>query len=89
MFSVFSLDESIKISLHNYDRYSKDGEALFVTPIKRDKESHTTIKEYLGEASIQLDFLEYYNGKETEKISLNLGDAKSGSVVIQMAYRTM
>ena len=29
MFSVFSLDESLKISLYNYDRYSKDGKTVF------------------------------------------------------------
>jgi hypothetical protein len=67
LFSVFSLDQSLKISMYNYDRYSKD--------------------EYMGQVSIQLDFLEYYNGKETEKMTLDLKDAKGGMIVLQMAYR--
>jgi Ca2+-dependent lipid-binding protein len=69
MFSIFSLDKSLKMTLYNYDRYSKD--------------------EYIGEASIQLDFLEYYNGKETEKISLELKDVKHGFMVVQLAYKPM
>lgn len=42
--------------------------------------------DYLGQAEIGLDFLEYYK-KETEQITLKLKDVDSGSVIIQMSYR--
>ncbi|KAJ3270432.1 Intersectin 1 (SH3 domain protein) [Terramyces sp. JEL0728] len=67
IFTIFSLDESLKVSLHTYDKYSPD--------------------EYLGHSEIQLDFLEYYGGKETEKIQLNMKDGQGESVYIQMMYR--
>lgn len=66
VFSIFSLDSTLKISLYNYDRYSKD--------------------EYIGETSIQLDFLEYYGTKATEPITLKLKE-DSGSVILQLAFR--
>ncbi|KAI9099787.1 Dbl homology domain-containing protein [Phlyctochytrium arcticum] len=65
--SVLSLDETLKISIYNYDRYSQD--------------------DYLGQAEVALDFLEYYGEKETEPITLGLRDVSSGSVVIRLAYR--
>ncbi|KAJ3081326.1 hypothetical protein HK102_002430 [Quaeritorhiza haematococci] len=68
MFSVVSLDEVLKISIFNYDKYSQD--------------------DYLGSAEVQLDFLEYYGGRETEKMTLKLRDVPRGEVVLQMAYRT-
>lgn len=43
--------------------------------------------EYLGYSEIQLDFLEYYGGKETEKIQLVMKDSQGESVYIQMMYR--
>ncbi|KAJ3318153.1 Intersectin 1 (SH3 domain protein) [Boothiomyces sp. JEL0866] len=67
IFTIFSLDESLKVSLHTYDKYSPD--------------------EYLGHSEIQLDFLEYYGGKETEKIQLVMKDGQGESVYIQMMYR--
>ncbi|KAJ3030647.1 hypothetical protein HDV00_008758 [Rhizophlyctis rosea] len=67
MFSVVSLDETLKVAVYNYDKYSQD--------------------DYLGQAEIALDFLEYYGGKETERITLELKDVRSGSVVVQLAYR--
>lgn len=75
IFSVFSLDSTLKISLYNYDRYSKDGNFYFLKII-----------EYIGETSIQLDFLEYYGTKETEPITLKLKE-DSGSVILQLAFR--
>lgn len=68
MFSVISLDEALKITVYNYDKFSQD--------------------EVLGHATINLDLLEYYGEKETEKITLNLQQNPSASVVIQMSYRT-
>ncbi|KAJ3288737.1 Intersectin 1 (SH3 domain protein) [Borealophlyctis nickersoniae] len=68
MFSVMSLDETLKIAVYNYDKYSQD--------------------DYLGQAEIQLDFLEYYRGKETERITLELKDVKCGVVVVQLVYRS-
>ncbi|TPX63785.1 hypothetical protein SpCBS45565_g06360 [Spizellomyces sp. 'palustris'] len=67
VFSVLSLDETLKISVYNYDRYSQD--------------------DYLGQAELALDFLEYYGEKETEPITLGLRDVASGSVVIRLMYR--
>ncbi|KAJ3139972.1 Intersectin 1 (SH3 domain protein) [Geranomyces variabilis] len=67
VFSVCSLDEILKVSVYNYDRYTQD--------------------DYLGQAEIGLDFLEYYNEKETEPITLSLRDVPSGSVVLRLAYR--
>ncbi|KAJ3050644.1 hypothetical protein HK097_008351 [Rhizophlyctis rosea] len=43
--------------------------------------------DYLGQAEIALDFLEYYGGRETERINLELKDVRGGSVVVQLAYR--
>ncbi|KAI9015102.1 hypothetical protein BC832DRAFT_589560 [Gaertneriomyces semiglobifer] len=65
--SVLSLDETLKISIYNYDRYSQD--------------------DYLGQAEIPLDFLEYYDERETEPITLSLRDVPSGQVVVRLAYR--
>ena len=45
--------------------------------------------EYLGETSLQLDFLEYYNEKSTEIIQLQFKDSKSSSISVKLAYRRM
>lgn len=43
--------------------------------------------EYIGQAEVQMDILEYYVGKPTEKMSLQLRDATQGEIVVQMLYR--
>lgn len=40
----------------------------------------------MGQAEINLNFLEYYGGKETEKIELNLNEGGL-SVILKMIYR--
>jgi hypothetical protein len=42
---------------------------------------------YLGQAEIQLDFLEYYAGNQTEVIKLDLKDGGYESITIKMVYR--
>ncbi|KAI8915202.1 hypothetical protein DFJ77DRAFT_359259 [Powellomyces hirtus] len=76
VFSVLSLDETLKVSVYNYDRYSQDVSWRF-----------TRLTDYLGQAEIGLDFLEYYGEKETEPITLGLRDVAGGSVVLRLAYR--
>ncbi|KAI8901879.1 hypothetical protein BC833DRAFT_617246 [Globomyces pollinis-pini] len=43
--------------------------------------------EYLGSSEIQLDFLEYYGGKETELIQLALKNGGYESISIKLMYR--
>ncbi|KAH6564033.1 hypothetical protein BASA62_008155 [Batrachochytrium salamandrivorans] len=43
--------------------------------------------EYLGQAQIQMDILEYYGGKATEVITLDLRDASQGKIEVQLMYR--
>ncbi|OAJ42474.1 hypothetical protein BDEG_25924 [Batrachochytrium dendrobatidis JEL423] len=43
--------------------------------------------EYLGQAQVQMDILEYYVGKETERMTLDLHDASQGKVEVQLLYR--
>nr|KAJ3421080.1 Intersectin 1 (SH3 domain protein) [Polyrhizophydium stewartii] len=44
--------------------------------------------EYLGQAQLQMDILEYYvSGKETERMVLDLRDVPNGKVEFQLVYR--
>jgi hypothetical protein len=42
---------------------------------------------YLGQAEIQLDFLEYYGGKETEVIQLPMKDGNFATIDLKLVYR--
>eukprot|EP00842_Homolaphlyctis_polyrhiza_P006330 jgi/Hompol1/6699/HPOL_000301-RA len=43
--------------------------------------------EYLGQATVQMDILEYYVGKETGRMTLDLVDVGHGKVELQLLYR--
>jgi hypothetical protein len=47
-----------------------------------------SVNEYLGQAEIQLDFLEYYGGRETEVIMLKMKDGGFEKISIKMTYRS-
>jgi hypothetical protein len=75
IFTISSLDDKLQLTLYHYDKYSSDSNNSFLTV------------EYLGEGSIQLDFLEYYAGKQTENIKLHLKDGGYECISIKMMYK--
>jgi hypothetical protein len=77
IFTIYSLDEILKLSIHGYDKYSADGSFLLIL-------------EYLGHAEIQLDFLEYYGERETEMINLAIKDGDLfHQLDIKLLYRNI
>lgn len=79
VFSVMSLDENLKIDVYNFD------------PLSKNRKNQTFaliifIIDFLGTAIVELHILEYYGGKETEIISLNLSGVPSGILKIQLKY---
>jgi hypothetical protein len=59
-------------------------DVLQLSLYKYDKYS---VDAYLGQAEIQLDFLEYYGGKETELIQLPMKDGVFEKIDIKLVYR--
>ncbi|KAI8903624.1 hypothetical protein EDD86DRAFT_214877 [Gorgonomyces haynaldii] len=57
---------------------------LKIAVYKHDKYS---VDHYLGQAQVQLDILEYYGGKETEKMELQLKDVDQGKMILSLLYR--
>lgn len=74
IFTLSSLDDCIKLSLYEYDKYSADSNHSTLTIV------------YIGEAEMQLDCLEYYAGKQTEEITLKLKD-RNEKISLRMKFK--
>jgi hypothetical protein len=61
-------------------------QVLKITLYKEDAYSKDV---YIGHAELSLDFLEYYNGRETERMEISLIDSPQSLLILQLMYRPL